>query len=128
MEHKKNKFDSREKRNRYRLRHTARGRKIRLCYTRSNKYLSLQAIDSNTNNTLISVSTSSQEYFGEFKSRKGTESASKLGSVMADLLKNITIENDSLSLGQVYFDRGAFRYHGIVKVCADSLRNNGLEF
>ena len=128
MKHKKNKFNTREKRNRFRLRNAACGEKIRLCYTRSNKYLSLQAIDSNTNNTLVSVSTSSQSYFGEFSRRKGTDSANKLGSVMAELLKVLATKNDQINLSKVYFDRGAFRYHGVVKACADSLRNNGLKF
>ena len=29
---------------------------------------------------------------------------------------------------KVYFDRGAYKYHGRIKMFADSLRKNGMEF
>ena len=32
------------------------------------------------------------------------------------------------NISEVYFDRGANKYHGRIKMFADSLRKNGLDF
>ena len=32
------------------------------------------------------------------------------------------------NINQVYFDRGSYRYHGRIRVFADTLRKNGLKF
>ena len=45
----------------------------------------------------------------------------KIGEILAKRAKEKKIEN-------VYFDRGAYKYHGRVKALAESLRKNGLKF
>ena len=44
-----------------------------------------------------------------------------LGEILAKRAIDKKIKN-------VYFDRGGYKYHGRVKVLADSLRKNGLKF
>ena len=53
--------------------------------------------------------------------KKKIETSVLLGEILAKraVEKKIT---------KVYFDRGAYKYHGRIKVFADSLRKNGLEF
>ena len=41
-----------------------------------------------------------------------------------------TVVNECIEkkITKVYFDRGAYKYHGRIKMFADSLRKNGMEF
>ena len=32
------------------------------------------------------------------------------------------------NITKIYFDRGSYKYHGRIKVFADTLRENGMEF
>lgn len=125
MRTKKEKFDKRKRRTHYRLKSSASKDRIRVSFNKSNRYLSLQAIDPNSGMTLISYNTGNQEHFKELKNKKSTESASKIGFLVAEFLKNKIKDK---SKRKIYFDRGGFQYHGIAEVCAESLRNNGLEF
>ena len=43
------------------------------------------------------------------------------GEILAKRAKEKNISN-------VYFDRGEYRYHGRIKVFAETLRKNGLKF
>jgi len=125
MEPKKEKFNKRKRRTTYRLNSNASKDRIRVSFNKSNKYLSLQAIDPTNGMTLVSYNTGSEKHFKELKKRKSTESANKVGSLIAEFLKSKIKDK---SIRKIYFDRGGFQYHGIAKVCAESLRNNGLEF
>ena len=57
----------------------------------------------------------------ENQCKKKSEASILLGEILAKRAaeKKIT---------KVYFDRGAYKYHGRIKMFADSLRKNGLEF
>ena len=74
--------------------------KLRVSVYKSLKNISAQIIDDNLKKTIVSASS--------------VEKALK-----KDKIKKI----DS-----VYFDRGAYKYHGRIKALADSLRKNGLKF
>jgi large subunit ribosomal protein L18 len=59
----------------------------------------------------------------EFKTKKlkTMENSSLIGEILAKRAKEKNIS-------EVYFDRGEYRYHGRVKLFAETLRKNGLKF
>ncbi|OGM75551.1 50S ribosomal protein L18 [Candidatus Woesebacteria bacterium RIFOXYA1_FULL_38_9] len=78
----------------------------RLTVFRSNKYLYTQIINDELGKTLVSASG---------------KDAKKIGSEISQrALKE--------KISQVVFDRGNYRYHGNVKLIADSAREGGLKF
>ena len=42
--------------------------------------------------------------------------------------KNIAKKAIEKKITKIYFDRGIYKYHGRVKVFAETLRENGMEF
>ena len=52
---------------------------------------------------------------------KKIEKSSLIGEKLAKRAKEKNIS-------EVYFDRGAYRYHGRIKALAETLRKNGLKF
>ena len=93
--------------------------RFRLSVNRSTKNISAQIIDDKKNITLLSVSSNTKEIKAQKKTKKelSTIVAEKLASKAKDM--NIT---------KVFFDRGVYKYHGRVKLLADELRKNGMEF
>ena len=55
------------------------------------------------------------------KKIKKMEKSTLIGEILAKRAKEKKIN-------EVYFDRGGYKYHGRVKVFADTLRKNGLKF
>ena len=47
-----------------------------------------------------------------------------LSNILGELLAKRAKEK---KISSVYFDRGAYKYHGRIKALADSLRKNGLK-
>jgi large subunit ribosomal protein L18 len=92
--------------------------KPRLTVTRSNKHLSMQAIDDIKRHTLAAVSTLETE----FRSFKPTvEGGAQLGKIMGKRLLEQNIKT-------VVFDRNGYLYHGVVKALADGVRKAGVQF
>ena len=114
---KVNKTKKRELRNRKKLKTVSN--RYRVSIFRSLKNISAQIIDDKEKKTLVSVSSIEKEI--KANKKKKSETSSLLGEVLAKraVEKKIT---------KVYFDRGSYRYHGRIKMFADSLRKNGLEF
>jgi len=104
-------------RNRKRLKDVSN--RYRVSIFRSLKNISAQIIDDKEKKTLVSVSSIEKEI--KANKKKKSEISTLLGEILAKRAvdKKIT---------KVYFDRGAYKYHGRVKMFADSLRKNGLEF
>lgn len=90
--------------------------KPRLSVFKSSQHVYVQLIDDVSGKTLAATS----DY--EIKS-KGTfsEKAKEVGSLIAKKAKEAKIEG-------VVFDRGGYRYHGIIKSLADGAREGGLKF
>lgn len=94
----------------------------RLTVFRSNKHLSAQIIDDENRVTLVGIGTMSKEMKkGKKSSGKSKEVAQQLGKILADQAKMKKIEN-------VVFDRGHYKYHGVIAALADAAREAGLKF
>ena len=89
----------------------------RLTVHRTNKHIYVQAIDDERQVTLISANDK------QIKSKKKLtklEKSGLVGELVADKLKKAKLK-------QVIFDRGSFRYHGRVKMIAETLRKQGIK-
>ena len=106
-----------------RIRCNLRGNKMkpRLCVVRTNNHFEAQAIDDENGFTILGVSTRSKEFKESGLAKKSRESVRQLGNKMGSLLKEKGVES-------VVFDRGRFKYHGIIAEFADAVRNQGLKF
>ncbi len=94
--------------------------KPRLSVVKSNKHLYAQLVDDVNGKTLGSVSTLSKEVKNT-DAKKNKETAKKLGELIAAIAKDKNIN-------EVVFDRGPFKYHGILAELANAARENGLAF
>lgn len=95
--------------------------KPRLSIHKTNKHISAQLIDDEKGVTLGMISTFSKGFEGTDWGKKNKESAKKLGEKIAEIAK-------SQNINEVVFDRGPFKYHGILAELADAARANGLKF
>jgi large subunit ribosomal protein L18 len=91
--------------------------KPRLSISKTNKHLSAQLIDDESSRTLASFGTYSKEMKGQKKSKKVAE---KIGERIAE----IALEK---KLKGAIFDRGRFKYHGLLAHLADAARKKGLK-
>tara|TARA_Y100000590_G_C15529356_1_gene942523 strand:- start:682 stop:1035 length:354 start_codon:yes stop_codon:yes gene_type:complete len=93
--------------------------RYRLTVSRSAKNISAQIIDENKNITLVSASSLEKDV----KSLKKTKT--ELSTIVAELLAKKAQEK---KITKVYFDRGIYKYHGRVKIFAETLRKKGMNF
>ena len=105
-------------RNRKKLKRVSSNR-LRISVKKSLNNLSAQIIDDEQNKTLVSASSIEKEL--KTKKIKKMEKSSLIGEILAKRAKEKNINN-------VYFDRGSYKYHGRVKMFAETLRKNGLKF
>ena len=109
--------DKRKKRVRYKLKKVT-SRK-RLTVFRSNKHLYAQVIDESVGKTLASASSKEKGIDTNIKDRK----------TMAEVIgKNIAQRSIEQGVKEVAFDKGKYKYHGLIKILADSARTEGLIF
>ena len=108
----------RKLRNRKKLRRVNTDR-YRVSISKSLNNLSAQIIDDKQRKTLVSASSIEKEI--KSKKVKKIEKSSLIGEILAKRAKEKNIS-------KVYFDRGGYKYHGRVKVFAETLRKNGLKF
>ena len=93
--------------------------RFRLSVSRSTKNISAQIIDDTKNITLVSASSNTKDLKSQKKTKK------ELSSIVAEELAKKAKE---MNIKKVYFDRGIYKYHGRVKLLAEELRKNGMEF
>ena len=94
--------------------------RFRLSVSRSARNISAQIIDDNKNITLLSVSSVEKDIKMLNKTNK-----TELSKVVAEKLAKKAQEK---KITKIYFDRGIYKYHGRVKVFAETLRKNGMDF
>ncbi|GAB4227633.1 MAG: 50S ribosomal protein L18 [Chlamydiales bacterium] len=93
----------------------------RLSVVKTNMHIYAQIIDDANGKTIASASTQSKEFKNSEYAKKNKASARKLGENIAEKAKKLNISS-------IVFDRGAQKYHGILKELADAARENGLKF
>ena len=93
--------------------------RFRLSVSRSTKNISAQIIDDVNKVTLVSASSIEKNIKDQKKSK------SELSTLVAESLAKKAQEK---KITKVYFDRGIYKYHGRIKVFAETLRKNGMEF
>jgi large subunit ribosomal protein L18 len=94
--------------------------RFRLSISRSSKNISAQIIDDVKNITLLSSSSIEKEIKSMDKVNK-----TDISKIVAEKLAKKAVEK---KITKIYFDRGIYKYHGRVKVFAETLRKNGMEF
>jgi large subunit ribosomal protein L18 len=94
--------------------------RFRLSISRSTKNISAQIIDDINNITLLSCSSIEKDIKSMNKVNK-----TELSKIVAEKLAKKAQEK---KITRIYFDRGIYKYHGRVKVFAETLRKNGMEF
>ena len=94
--------------------------RFRLSISRSSKNISAQIIDDIKKITLLSASSVEKDLKTSDKSNK-----TELSKLVAQKLAKKAQEK---KITKIYFDRGIYKYHGRVKIFAETLRKNGMEF
>ena len=104
---------------RNKLKNVAKEGRFRLCISRSSKNISAQIIDDINQKTLFSASSVEKD----IKSLK--KNKTELSAIVAEKLAKKANEKN---IKKIFFDRGIYKYHGRVKIFAETLRKNGMEF
>ena len=94
--------------------------RFRLSISRSSKNISAQIIDDVKNVTLLSASSIEKDIQKQEKVNK-----TELSKIVA---KRLAKKAQEKKITKIYFDRSIYKYHGRVKVFAETLRENGMEF
>ena len=94
--------------------------RFRLCISRTAKNISAQIIDDSKNITLLSASSVEKDIKSGSKVNK-----TELSKIVAEKLAKKAQVN---KITKVFFDRGVYKYHGRIKVFAETLRKNGMDF
>ena len=94
--------------------------RLRLSVSRTSKNISAQIIDDKNNITILSASSNEKSIKSLNKKNK-----TELSQIVAESLAKKGLEK---KITKIYFDRGIYKYQGRVKVFAETLRKNGMEF
>jgi large subunit ribosomal protein L18 len=108
-------------RRRYRQAVRGTANRPRLSVYRSLRHVYAQIIDDDSGVTLVSASTLEKAASGSLKGTGNREAGTMLGKLIAERAKENGVES-------VVFDRGGFRYHGVIRAIADGAREAGLKF
>ena len=93
--------------------------RFRVAVFKSSKNISAQIIDDKKQTTLFSASSNEKEV------RDLKKNKTELSKIVAEKLAK---KAHTKKITKIYFDRGIYKYHGRVKIFAETLRKNGMEF
>ena len=105
---------------RNKLKKVSGNNRFRLSISRSSKNISAQIIDDTKNITLISASSVEKDIRSGSKVNK-----TELSKIVAEKLAKKANEK---KISKIFFDRAGYKYHGRVKIFAETLRKNGMDF
>ena len=105
---------------RNKIKKVSKADRFRLSISRSSKNISAQIIDDFNNKTLLSASSVEKDIKALNKTNK-----TELSKIVAEKLAKKAADQ---KITKIYFDRGIYRYHGRVKVFAETLRKHGMDF
>lgn len=106
-----------------RVRRRVRGNaaRPRLTVFKSNQHICAQIIDDESGKTLASFGTLSKEVKGTENGRKSKTSARFVGEKIGKMALDSQVN-------AVVFDRGRYKYHGLIAELAEGARSAGLQF
>lgn len=93
----------------------------RLCLHKSVKHLYAQLIDDDNRTTLALVTSNTKEFKSAHKNGNNMAAAKVVGKQMIEKMKEVNIQT-------VVFDRRGYKYHGVVKAFADTVREGEIVF
>ena len=93
-------------------------KKPRVSVFRSNKHIYVQAIDDDSGKVLASAN--------DVKLAKAKSKKTKTQRA-AEVAKELSSSLTKKKVKEVIFDRGSYKYHGRVKMVAETLRENGIK-
>jgi len=93
----------------------------RIVFCESNRYIRVQAIDDDNNNTISFLSTEKINLEKKTYSKKNKEYAKKIGELFSEELKKKNFNN-------IVFDRNSRLYCGKIKIFCDIMRKKGINF
>lgn len=95
--------------------------KPRMSVFKSNKHLFVQLIDDENQKTILGVGTASKPLKESKLAKKSKDAAKHLGQLVAKMAQDKKVK-------KIVFDRGRYKYHGIIADLAAAAREAGLEF
>ena len=104
---------------RNKLKKVSSSNRFRLSVSRSLKNISAQIIDDVNNKTIVSATSNLKDLKNAKKTK--LELSSFVAIKLAEKAKEKKID-------KIYFDRGIYKYHGRIKIFAETLRKKGMEF
>ena len=107
----------RQNRTRYKLKKVTD--RSRLSVFRSNNHIYAQIIDDKKGITLASASTM------EKLIRKDNQTKKELAGIVGAEIAKRSLQN---GVKEVAFDKGRYKYHGLIKILAEAARAGGLNF
>ncbi len=93
----------------------------RMSVNKSHKHIQVQLIDDEGQRTIAGTATYAKEFRETSYNSKSKEAAKALGTHIGQVAKKLNIH-------EVVFDRGPFKYHGVLAELADAARATGLKF
>ena len=97
------------------------GKYPRLIVFRSNRHIYGQLVDDNNNTTILSSSSKDKKLISAIKKNKNKIDQSKIvGSDLAEKIKKNKFD-------KIIYDRNGYRFHGRVKVIADTIKESGIK-